>query len=86
LIDAIISGELAARFKEEGVAAYVDLVQNKERRLGLDILTHQKWFAVSYPLYYRLMMDDLSSQEWRELLGWHSHYRVLRILKHFSCG
>jgi isocitrate lyase len=48
LINAVISGELAARFREEGVAAYVDLVQNKERRLGLDILTHQKWFAVSF--------------------------------------
>lgn len=44
------SGELAARFKEEGVAAYVDLVQNKERELGLDILTHQKWFALIHPL------------------------------------
>jgi len=41
-------GELAARYKDEGIAAYVDLVQNKERALGLDILTHQKWSGANY--------------------------------------
>lgn len=28
--------------------AYIKLVQQKERELGVDILTHQKWFASSF--------------------------------------
>lgn len=35
--------ELSRRFKEDGMLAYIQLVQQKERELGVDILTHQKW-------------------------------------------
>jgi hypothetical protein len=36
--------ELSARFKEEGMLAYVKLVQRKEKEIGCDVLTHQKWY------------------------------------------
>ena len=28
--------------------AYIQLVQQKERALGVDVLTHQKWSGASY--------------------------------------
>jgi isocitrate lyase len=37
--------ELSSRFKEEGMLAYVELIQRKEKELGCDILTHQKWLS-----------------------------------------
>lgn len=37
--------ELAARFKDDGMLAYVELVQRKEKEIGCDVLTHQKWFV-----------------------------------------
>ena len=39
--------ELSSRFKEDGMLAYVDLIQRKEKELGCDILTHQKWLSTS---------------------------------------
>ena len=36
--------ELAARFKEDGMLAYVQLVQRKEKEINCDVLTHQKWY------------------------------------------
>ena len=36
--------ELSRRYKEDGMLAYTQLVQQKERELGVDILTHQKWY------------------------------------------
>ena len=45
---ATISNELAKEFKSEGVKAYVDLVQRREKELGCDVLTHQKWSGASY--------------------------------------
>ena len=44
----LFTAELARRYKTEGINAYVDLIQNKERELGVDIITHQKW-SVSSP-------------------------------------
>ena len=40
---ATISHELASRFKEEGMKAYVEVVQSREKEMGVDVLTHQKW-------------------------------------------
>ncbi|KAI6897457.1 Methylisocitrate lyase, partial [Hortaea werneckii] len=40
---ATISAELARGFKHEGMKAYVELVQRREKELGVDVLTHQKW-------------------------------------------
>lgn len=31
--------------------AYVELVQRKEKEIGCDVLTHQKWFA-SFSLFF----------------------------------
>ncbi|KAG0707573.1 isocitrate lyase and phosphorylmutase [Suillus ampliporus] len=42
------SAELAARFKDDGMLAYVELVQRKEKEIGCDVLTHQKWSGVHY--------------------------------------
>ena len=42
-LNAAATLELASRFKTEGMLAYVDLVQKKEKQLGCDVLTHQKW-------------------------------------------
>ncbi|KAN0063453.1 mitochondrial 2-methylisocitrate lyase [Thecaphora frezii] len=40
--------ELAERFKEEGMLAYVELVQRKEKRVRCDVLTHQRWSGAAY--------------------------------------
>ncbi|KAL2022977.1 hypothetical protein VTK56DRAFT_4192 [Thermocarpiscus australiensis] len=45
---ATISSELARRFRTEGMAAYVELVQKREKELGVDVLTHQKWSGAGY--------------------------------------
>lgn len=41
--NAYISDLFAKAFKEEGMKAYVELIQRKEREIGCDVLTHQKW-------------------------------------------
>lgn len=40
---ATITCELSTRFKKDGMLAYVDLIQRREKELGCDVLTHQKW-------------------------------------------
>ena len=45
---ATISSELARKFKTDGMSAYVELVQKREKELGVDVLTHQKWSGASY--------------------------------------
>ncbi|KAK9459510.1 isocitrate lyase [Lipomyces oligophaga] len=45
---AAMTYELSSRFKTEGMKAYVDLVQRKEKQLGCDVLTHQKWSGANY--------------------------------------
>ncbi|KAL1873996.1 hypothetical protein VTK73DRAFT_647 [Phialemonium thermophilum] len=45
---ATITNELAKRFRTDGMAAYVELVQRREKELGCDVLTHQKWSGASY--------------------------------------
>ncbi|KAL8407463.1 hypothetical protein RB594_006332 [Gaeumannomyces avenae] len=40
--------ELARGFKEDGMLAYVNLVQRREKELGCDVLTHQKWSGAPY--------------------------------------
>ncbi|KAK1233282.1 mitochondrial 2-methylisocitrate lyase, partial [Marasmius sp. AFHP31] len=41
--NATATAELAARYKGDGMLAYVQLVQRKENEIGCDVLTHQKW-------------------------------------------
>jgi isocitrate lyase len=42
---AVTTAELAARYKEDGMLAYVELIQRKEKEIGCDVLTHQKWYV-----------------------------------------
>ncbi|GLI72845.1 mitochondrial 2-methylisocitrate lyase [Penicillium ochrochloron] len=46
--NATITTELSRAFKEEGMLAYVRLVQAREKELGVDVLTHQKWSDAPY--------------------------------------
>ncbi|GAA5870013.1 hypothetical protein JCM8547_001440 [Rhodosporidiobolus lusitaniae] len=45
---AVTTAELAARFKTQGMLAYVNLIQKKEKEIGCDVFTHQKWSGASY--------------------------------------
>lgn len=45
---AAVTCELSRRFKDEGMLAYVKLIQSKEKELGCDVLTHQKWSGANY--------------------------------------
>lgn len=45
---AVTTHELARRYKTEGMLAYVELIQKREKELGCDVLTHQKWSGASY--------------------------------------
>lgn len=45
---ATITNELAKEYKKDGMLAYVNLVQRREKALGCDVLTHQKWSGASY--------------------------------------
>lgn len=45
---ATITTELSRGFKESGMLSYVDLVQSREKEMGVDVLTHQKWSGAPY--------------------------------------
>ncbi|KAM0749141.1 isocitrate lyase and phosphorylmutase [Meredithblackwellia eburnea MCA 4105] len=45
---AVVTAELAERYKRDGMLAYVELIQRKEKEIGCDVLTHQKWSGASY--------------------------------------
>ncbi|CAE6454135.1 unnamed protein product [Rhizoctonia solani] len=45
---AMVTAELAERYKREGMLAYVELIQRREKELGVDVLTHQKWSGAPY--------------------------------------
>jgi isocitrate lyase len=42
------TAELAQRFKTDGMLAYVETVQRKEKEIGCDVLMHQKWYALPF--------------------------------------
>ncbi|CAD6892615.1 unnamed protein product [Tilletia caries] len=44
----MVTHELSTRFKTEGMLAYVNLIQRREKELGCDVLTHQKWSGAAY--------------------------------------
>ncbi|KAF8635953.1 hypothetical protein AX15_000119 [Amanita polypyramis BW_CC] len=46
--NAYISDLFAQSFSKTGMKAYVELIQRKERELGTDVLTHQKWSGADY--------------------------------------
>ncbi|KAF9527587.1 isocitrate lyase icl [Crepidotus variabilis] len=43
-----ISDIFAKNFAQTGMKAYVELVQRREREIGCDVLTHQKWSGADY--------------------------------------
>ena len=45
---AAITAELSQEFKKDGMLAYVQLVQSREKELNVDVLTHQKWSGAGY--------------------------------------
>ncbi len=45
--NATITCELSRAFKDQGMLAYVNLVQRREKDIGCDVLTHQKWSGAS---------------------------------------
>lgn len=45
---ATATTRLAREFKDDGMLAYVNLVQRPEKELKCDVLTHQKWSGASY--------------------------------------
>ncbi|KAI9863200.1 MAG: hypothetical protein M1813_004020 [Trichoglossum hirsutum] len=45
---ATITSELSRNFRNDGMHAYVDLIQRREKELGVDVLTHQKWSGATY--------------------------------------
>ena len=46
--NAYISDLFAKAYATEGMKAYVELIQRKEREIGCDVLTHQKVRRVIY--------------------------------------
>ncbi|KAF8610032.1 isocitrate lyase icl [Ceratobasidium sp. AG-I] len=46
--NAYISELFAKAFASEGMKAYVELIQRRERDIGCDVLTHQKWSGADY--------------------------------------
>lgn len=46
--DGLAFWELAQKFQSEGMKAYVDLVQQREKKTKCDLLTHQKWSGAEY--------------------------------------
>ena len=45
---ATITAELSRRFQKDGMLAYVDLVQRREKELDVDVLKHQRWSGAAY--------------------------------------
>ena len=45
---ATITNELSKAFKDDGMLAYVNIVQRREKETGCDVLTHQKWSGAPY--------------------------------------
>ncbi|KAG8890926.1 hypothetical protein FRB98_002946 [Tulasnella sp. 332] len=46
--NAVTTHELSKRYAEDGMLAYVELIQRKEKETGCDVLTHQKWSGANY--------------------------------------
>ena len=44
----MVTNQLSKEFKTDGMSAYVKLIQRREKELGVDVLTHQKWSGAGY--------------------------------------
>lgn len=65
--NGLATWELSQNFKTEGMKAYVDLVQKKEKALGCDVLTHQKWSGANY--YDNIISSALSGSSSTSSIG-----------------
>lgn len=45
---AAITTELSRAFKDDGMLAYIRLIQAREKELGVEVLMHQKWSGAAY--------------------------------------
>lgn len=45
---AAVTAELSKAYRDDGMLAYVKLIQAWEKELGVDVLTHQKWSGAAY--------------------------------------
>ncbi|KAL8727749.1 MAG: hypothetical protein Q9166_005862 [cf. Caloplaca sp. 2 TL-2023] len=46
--NATVTAELSRAFRTDGMLAYVNLIQRREKELDVDVLTHQKWSGAAY--------------------------------------
>jgi isocitrate lyase len=45
---AAVTCELSKGLQKDGMLAYVELIQRREKVVGTDVLTHQKWSGANY--------------------------------------
>ena len=77
----MLVAELAARFKSDGMLAYVNMIQKREKEIGCDVLTHQKWYvSVDHPL--DASPTEHLFQERRKLHRREPQRRLGRLVKH----
>jgi isocitrate lyase len=67
---AAVTCELSKAFQKDGMLAYVELIQRREKIVGTDVLTHQKWSGANYIdeiLQSKLLMGytDFSGVGWK---------------------
>jgi len=43
-----MTAALSRAYARDGMLAYVNLVQAREKELGVDVLTHQQWSGAAY--------------------------------------
>lgn len=82
-LNAAATAELASRFKTDGMLAYVDLVQKKEKEIGCDVLTHQKWYADLILLYQRRLIHHCV-QERSQLRRPHFDHSFCWLIEHIG--
>jgi hypothetical protein len=67
--------------------AYVETVQSKEKEIGCDVLTHQKWCAASSLTPPNTFSDlRFAMQEWSGLHRWNFVHARIRIFEHLFTG
>jgi isocitrate lyase len=81
---AAITCELAKGFKQDGMFSYVDLIQRREKAVGTDVLTHQKWSGANYideilqsvSPFFRSLMDSGVGRKFIYECRWQGFYRT----------
>lgn len=64
--NAYINDKFAKAFAQDGMKAYVELIQRKERAIGCDVLTHQK-VSLSFELQQMSGLTRLISGQARTM-------------------